>query len=73
MKKPPAKSTKPKKKSTPEVIEFVPVAADKQPEGEPRYRDPRNPFNTWSGRGKAPPWLQELLDKGRKLEDFEIK
>lgn len=27
---------------------------------------------TWSGRGRTPKWLQEALDNGKKLSDFEI-
>lgn len=52
-------------------IEFVPNA-EKAPKGEPRYRDPANPFNTWSGRGKRPDWLRAYLEQGAQLSDFEI-
>jgi DNA-binding protein H-NS len=38
----------------------------------PKYRNPTNPSETWSGRGQKPKWLQELLAGGRKLEDFLI-
>lgn len=27
----------------------------------------------WSGRGRTPKWLQDKLDAGAKLEDFEVK
>ena len=37
-----------------------------------KYRNPGNPGQTWSGRGKKPVWVQEQLDQGRKLEDLEI-
>ena len=37
-----------------------------------KYRDPRNPGKTWSGRGKKPVWLQELLDQGKTLEELEL-
>jgi DNA-binding protein H-NS len=52
-------------------VQFVPQA-EKPPKGEPRYRDPANPFNTWSGRGKRPDWLRAYLDQGAQLSDFEI-
>jgi DNA-binding protein H-NS len=39
---------------------------------KPKYRDPSNAKNTWSGRGKRPIWLQQALEKGSKLEDFAI-
>ena len=37
-----------------------------------KYRDPKNPQNTWSGRGRPARWLQDQLDKGKKLEDFTV-
>ena len=37
-----------------------------------KYRDPKNPENTWSGRGRPARWLQEQIKKGRKQEDFRV-
>lgn len=34
------------------------------------YRNPDNQFETWSGRGRKPTWLVELLAAGRTLEDL---
>ena len=34
-----------------------------------RFRDPANPGNTWSGRGRAPKWLTDLEAQGRSRED----
>ena len=31
-----------------------------------------NSEETWTGRGKQPRWLVAQLDKGAKLEDFQI-
>jgi len=39
----------------------------------PKYRNPANPKETWSGRGLPPRWLAALLKKGKKREDFLIK
>jgi DNA-binding protein H-NS len=39
----------------------------------PKYRDPANPENTWTGRGKQPRWLAAYTSEGRSLEDFLIK
>lgn len=36
-----------------------------------KYRDPDNTDNTWSGRGRPPQWLQEKLDQGLALEQFQ--
>lgn len=38
-----------------------------------KYRNPKDPSQTWSGRGKRPKWLQEVLEKGAKLESFLVK
>ncbi|PTW40301.1 MULTISPECIES: H-NS family nucleoid-associated regulatory protein [Rhodovulum] len=37
-----------------------------------KYRNPENPAETWSGRGRRPRWLEEALSKGASLEDFAI-
>ncbi|MFV9205777.1 H-NS family nucleoid-associated regulatory protein, partial [Klebsiella oxytoca] len=37
-----------------------------------KYRDPRNAENTWSGTGRRPTWLKELLDSGLSLDDLKI-
>lgn len=38
----------------------------------PKYRNPHNAEQTWTGRGKQPIWVRELLSQGRTLESFEI-
>lgn len=38
----------------------------------PKYRNPDNPLETWSGRGRKPRWLTAALKAGRKLRDFKI-
>ena len=39
----------------------------------PKYRNPANAKETWTGRGKQPRWMAELTAKGKKPEDFLIK
>lgn len=39
---------------------------------EAKFRNPKNPQESWSGRGRKPIWLQAELDKGKKLESFAI-
>ncbi|HYG05937.1 MAG TPA: H-NS histone family protein [Stenotrophomonas sp.] len=39
----------------------------------PKYRNPANAKETWTGRGKQPRWMAELTSKGKKVEDFLIK
>jgi DNA-binding protein H-NS len=38
----------------------------------PKYRNPDNKMETWTGRGRQPRWLVAKLAKGGKLADFAI-
>lgn len=38
----------------------------------PKYRNPANATETWSGRGKHPRWMAALIAGGKKAEDFLI-
>jgi len=38
----------------------------------PKYRDPDNPRNTWSGRGSQPRWLAEKVKRGLHATDFLV-
>lgn len=38
----------------------------------PKYMNPENSAETWSGRGRKPKWLVAKLSKGAKMEDFAI-
>ena len=51
---------------------LVPLQSEKRPKGTPVYRDPENPFNTWSGYGKRPVWLQERLSDGYLLDEMKL-
>ena len=39
----------------------------------PKYRNPANKNETWTGRGKQPLWLAAQIKKGKKIEEFLIK
>lgn len=39
----------------------------------PKYRNPKNPEETWTGRGRQPKWLVQELARGRSLKSFLIK
>ena len=39
----------------------------------PKYRNPEDPSEVWSGRGKPPRWLKEKLDAGAQLAEFEAR
>jgi DNA-binding protein H-NS len=44
----------------------------KYPRVFPKYRNPKEPSETWSGRGKQPRWLAAALKTGRTIEEFVI-
>jgi DNA-binding protein H-NS len=37
-----------------------------------KYRNPANPEQTWSGRGRKPQWIHEALTSGADISDLEI-
>lgn len=38
----------------------------------PKYANPSDPAQTWSGRGRQPVWFREAIAAGAKPEDFAI-
>lgn len=38
----------------------------------PKYQNPKDPSETWSGRGKQPRWLKAQLRAGKKLDELLI-
>ena len=38
-----------------------------------KYRNPNEPSETWSGRGKQPRWLTAALKMGRTIDEFVIQ
>jgi DNA-binding protein H-NS len=43
------------------------------PPVSPKFRNPKQPSETWSGRGKQPRWLVAQLRSGKRIDDFRIK
>jgi len=39
---------------------------------EPRFRNPDNPSQTWTGRGRQPGWFKTAMEKGKAPEDMVI-
>ncbi|SDE34394.1 H-NS family nucleoid-associated regulatory protein [Limimaricola pyoseonensis] len=37
-----------------------------------KFRNPEDPTQTWSGRGRKPRWINEAEAAGRPLEDFAV-
>ena len=44
----------------------------KYPRVFPKYRNPKEHSETWSGRGRQPRWLVAALKAGHKIEEFVI-
>ncbi|MEL6609450.1 MAG: H-NS histone family protein [Pseudomonadota bacterium] len=38
----------------------------------PKYRNPENAEQTWTGRGRQPGWVKDLLASGKSLDDALI-
>ena len=47
-------------------------SASTGPKSVPKYRNPKDPNKTWTGKGRKPGWIVEGLEKGKTLEDFAI-
>ena len=45
---------------------------DRRGKVAPKYRNPENPAETWTGRGLRPRWLAAAMKSGKKLTDFQI-
>ncbi|OCX62324.1 hypothetical protein BFP70_13830 [Thioclava sp. SK-1] len=37
-----------------------------------KYKHPENPELTWSGFGRRPSWIIELVEQGNDLEDYAV-
>ena len=42
------------------------------PKGEPKYRNPDNPEQTWTGKGTRPGWFVAAQERGIAREDMLI-
>ncbi len=40
--------------------------------GLPKYANPSNADQTWTGRGRQPGWVKDALSQGQSLEDLAI-
>ncbi|GGG81358.1 trans-acting regulatory protein hvrA [Salipiger pallidus] len=54
-------------------LEEVVTATDsKTSKGAPKYANPADPSQTWTGRGRKPNWVIEALDSGKSIDDLAI-
>ena len=42
------------------------------PKSAPKYANPDDPNQTWTGRGRQPNWVKSALSAGKSLEDMTI-
>lgn len=52
--------------------EVMQATASKKRTVAPKYQNPADPSQTWSGRGRKPGWVEELIASGGNLEDCLI-
>lgn len=38
----------------------------------PKYADPQDPSQTWTGRGRKPKWVEAALSSGKSMDDLAI-
>lgn len=55
-----------------EVLQTLQNRPDKKRTIKPKYRNPANPEETWSGRGRKPRWVEEWMSSGRELDECLI-
>ncbi len=70
-----APAKKATKKATKKAAKAAKAAKPRKPGKKvaPKYRNPANAKELWSGRGRQPRWLAEQVKKGKKVEEFLIK
>ena len=46
---------------------------DQRAQVAPKYRNPDNHSETWSGRGRKPKWVEDKMAGGKSLDDLLIR
>lgn len=58
--------------SVDEVLGSGSKAGSKKTKAAPKYRNPDNHSETWSGRGRKPHWVHAALTNGMDISELEI-
>jgi DNA-binding protein H-NS len=58
--------------SVAKIREVRPKTGKKRGPIAPKYRDPSNSANTWTGRGRKPKWVEAFLSSGGRLDQIII-
>ena len=52
--------------------EILAAGGSKGSKGAPKYANPADPEQTWTGRGRKPNWVVAALESGKSLEDLAL-
>lgn len=55
-----------------ELLKHFGVGARAKKAPKPKYQNPDDASQTWSGRGRKPEWVTTWLDAGKKLAELEV-
>lgn len=55
-----------------EVLASPGKGAARKTKASPKYRNPENPDETWTGRGRKPHWVHTALSNGVDISELEI-
>jgi DNA-binding protein H-NS len=55
------------------IEEVMTYSATKKAKGQPKYQNPEDPRQTWTGRGKRPQWIKTAIEQGRNLEEMRLQ
>ena len=53
--------------------EVIAYSSSKKTKGEPKFQNPEDPGQTWTGRGKRPSWIKAALEQGKSLDELRIE
>ena len=54
------------------LSQFAEAIGSKRGSVAPKYRNPENPEQTWTGRGRQPVWYREAVEAGRSPTEMAI-
>jgi DNA-binding protein H-NS len=52
--------------------EILAAHEKKGSKGAPKYANPADPDQTWTGRGRKPNWVVAALEEGKTMEDLAL-
>lgn len=52
--------------------EVYTASAAKGSKGAPKYANPDDPSQTWTGRGRKPNWVISALESGKTMEELAL-